>query len=166
MLFVLAFLAPILLSASTKAIGLLPARSFLEKQDLVIPWTHHFVRMTQPVSQATAVESITELELAKRIAQRLGIIPAHPELAEEPLSILAGAVRGAFQGVEPGTEIDRLLKGELLPLREFPVDEYRTPSSKLEFISSTAKEKGLSALPRIIVDTPLGVMRNPGGSNW
>ena len=79
-----------------------------------------------------------------------------PELAEEPLSILAGAVRGAFQGVEPGTEIDRLLKGELLPLREFPVDEYRTPSSKLEFVSSTAKEKGLSALPRIIVDTPWG----------
>jgi anaerobic selenocysteine-containing dehydrogenase len=62
---------------------------------------------------------------------------------EDPWQALEKATVEAF---EKG-RFDDLLKGAVLKLRQRPVNEYQTPSGKIELYSSKALEMGVSPLP-------------------
>lgn len=140
----------------------LPAATFYEKDDLVLPWTHRHVRLMQKAIEPLG-ESRGEARLMTELAQRLGL--TQEWLYEDPWL----AMRRAFEGaLEEGT-FDDLLAGKTLPLKERPRNEYQTPSGKIELASRKARELGFDPLPRHM---PLGqgsgtfVLLNSAGRNY
>eukprot|EP00727_Mastigamoeba_balamuthi_P013735 m51a1_g8985 putative formate dehydrogenase / nitrate reductase (662) ;mRNA; r:57059-59224 len=125
----------------------LPACSFLEKEDMQIPYMHRCARLS-PAVLPPAGSSVSEYQLMQMIARELGLTDA--PLFEDPRVLLARAMRGSLEGVEEGQEMERLLSGELLRLRQLPLDRYATPSGKIEFWSSGAEAAGLPPMPRVV----------------
>jgi anaerobic selenocysteine-containing dehydrogenase len=64
-------------------------------------------------------------------------------LFEDPWEAMERALEKALE--EGGFR--RLLKGERLKLRGFPREKYPTPSSRIEFVSSVAKQHDINPLP-------------------
>jgi anaerobic selenocysteine-containing dehydrogenase len=118
----------------------LPAPTYLEKDDLVIPWGHRYVRLSPQVVQPVT-DSLSEPALMRNLASRLG--QTEEWLYEDEWAVLERAVEPALgEGC-----LDRLRTGELLEARLKPTDRYPTPSGKIEFVSSTAERAGLDPLP-------------------
>lgn len=118
----------------------LPAPTCLEKEDLIIPWSHNYVRLSPKITEP-AGESRDEIWLMQEMARCL-------ELSEEwlyasPMECLKHALRESFGD---GTW-DDLKRGKTLRLRCRPLDEYPTPSGKIEFYSQKAEKSGLPPLP-------------------
>jgi anaerobic selenocysteine-containing dehydrogenase len=118
----------------------LPAPTFLEKDDLVIPWGHNYVQYSR-----RAVHPITnsrsEVWVMREIAKRLGL--TEDWLYEDPWRAVELSLENAFEG----DSFQSLISGEILTLKTKPKDSYSTPSGKIEFFSSKAAELGLNPLP-------------------
>jgi anaerobic selenocysteine-containing dehydrogenase len=118
----------------------LPAPTYLEKDDLVIPWSHNCVQYSNRIVRRTT-DSRSEIWVMQEIARRLGL--AAGWLYDDPWVAVELALRDAF---EEGS-FESLRSGEMLKLKRRPKNNYRTASGKIEFHSSRAVEMGLNPLP-------------------
>ncbi|MBI4858806.1 MAG: molybdopterin-dependent oxidoreductase [Candidatus Riflebacteria bacterium] len=122
----------------------LPAASYLEKDDLVIPWTHRWVRWAPRVVTPLG-ESRDEVWIMQRLARAAAAAtPESPWLFDEPWAVLEKALEGAFDG---GSVAD-LRAGTPLKLRVRPPDHYPTPSGLIELAASRLDRPGATPLPR------------------
>jgi len=119
----------------------LPAPTFLEKEDIVVSYSHKHMRKSNKVMEPLG-ESRDELWTMMELARRLNL--REERLYEDCWK----AVQNAFSidAFEDGTFVD-LMDGKTLHLKMKPQKEYQTPSGKIEFYSSIAEERGLAALP-------------------
>jgi len=118
----------------------LPAPTYLEKDDLVIPWGHNYVQYSNRILRPIT-DSRSEVWLMREIARRLGL--TEDWLYEDPWVAVELALADAFE--EGGLE--SLRSGRMLKLKRRPKNSYLTPSGKIEFHSSRAAETGLNPLP-------------------
>jgi anaerobic selenocysteine-containing dehydrogenase len=117
----------------------LPAPTYLEKEDIVVSDSHPYVRNSQRAIDPLG-ESRDEAWVMRALAERLGI---EDWLSEDPWEAVEKASTGAF---EDGTFLD-LLEGRTLTLKSRSRDVYQTPTGKIEFASKVAEKEGLSPLP-------------------
>ncbi len=120
--------------------AVLPAPTFLEKEDVSMADCHPYTRLSNRCVGPLG-ESRSEVWVMREMATRLGRV--EPWLFEEPREALARALRDAFVDGSPGD----LFRGEDLRFRERSRGEYQTPSGKVEFYSTTAREP-ITPLPR------------------
>jgi anaerobic selenocysteine-containing dehydrogenase len=118
----------------------LPAATYLEKSDLNFSDHHLYTRLS-----AKAIEPLGECRheiwVMQQLAERLGCTESW--VFEDPWQALEKATMNAFEN----GRFDDLLNGAVLKLRQRPVDEYQTPSGKIELYSSKALQMGASPLP-------------------
>ena len=118
----------------------LPAQTFLEKDDAVIPWAHRFVRKSNQTVDPLG-ESRHEIDLMVDIARGIGrkddAIFENPWVAVER-SMEDCLVHGSFQD---------FLDGKTLELKFTPPDRYPTPTGRIELWSSTAVKNGFNPVP-------------------
>ncbi len=115
----------------------LPAPTFYEKEDVVIPYSHGYVIYSRRVIQPLG-ESRDEVWLTCRLAEKLGI----KDVCTDPIEALREALDGALEG-----SFEDLLEGKVLRLKYRPIEEYQTPSGKIEFYSTVAAKRGINPLP-------------------
>jgi len=125
----------------------LPASTYLEKEDLIIPYGHNYVRYSKRAVKPVT-DSRGEAWVMGKIAKRLGLTEGW--LYEDPWKSVESALENALEG---GT-FQSLKSGKMLTFRTKSNNNYSTPSSKIEFYSSIASETGLNPLP---TQTPLCV---------
>ena len=118
----------------------LPAPTYLEKEDLVIPWSHDHVQLS-PQVVPPVTDSRSESWVMRELAKRLRL--AEDWLFEDPWASVELALEDAL---EEGSD-ESLRSGAALKLKSKPRDNYPTPSGKIEFRSSEAAGLGLSPLP-------------------
>ena len=119
----------------------LPARTFLEKEDIIIPDSHRYVSWSQRAA-APSEDSRHEIWVMRQLSDRLNLL--HPRLYENEHKALRYALAHAF---ESGC-FDDLLAGKRLKLKCRPAAQYQTPSGKIEFYSHQASANGWTPLPR------------------
>jgi anaerobic selenocysteine-containing dehydrogenase len=118
----------------------LPATTYLEKSDVVLPYGHNYVAFSQRAIEPQG-ESRDETWLTCELAKRLGA----PEwVCRDPIQVLREALEGAIEGT-----FEDLLSGKVLRLKTRPLDAYQTPSGKIELYSTTAIKLGHSPLPEM-----------------
>ncbi len=118
----------------------LPAPSYLEKADLVPPWSHNCLQLSPQVIQPVT-NSRSEVRVMQELARRLGL--KEDWLYQGPWHAVEQALQGAFAA----GEWTQLLAGERVFLSSKPRDQYPTPSGKIEFDSTLARQMGFAALP-------------------
>ena len=118
----------------------LPAPTFLEKEDIVIPDSHNCVQYSHQVVPPVT-DSRHEIRVMAGIARRLGL--EEPWLYEDALMAVMSAMSKAF---ENGGMQD-LVSGKRLRLACKPKNHYPTPSGKIEFYAATALAGGHSPMP-------------------
>jgi anaerobic selenocysteine-containing dehydrogenase len=121
----------------------LPAQTYLEKEDIVIPWSHWYTRKSQK-AVAPLGESMHEVDVMVEISKRLGLREAW--LYEDPWKAIEKSLEDAL---ETGSFND-LVEGRTVKLKYRDRNEYQTPSGKIEFSSRLAEEKGYPGLPNQI----------------
>jgi anaerobic selenocysteine-containing dehydrogenase len=119
---------------------ILPAPTYLEKEDLVIPWSHRYLQYSRQVVPPVA-DSRSEIWVMREVSRRLGL--TEEWLFEDPWVAVEGALEDAF---EEGN-IQSLRSGAMVQLKRKPRDSYTTPSGRIEFYSSQAPGRGQNALP-------------------
>jgi anaerobic selenocysteine-containing dehydrogenase len=133
----------------------LPAATYLEKDDVVLSDCHPFLRVARKSVEPLA-ESMDDHQVMLRLSEQLGI--TEPWVYVDPWKDMERVFQEAFTD---GTYSD-LLDGKPLQLRHKPVDEYQTPSGRLEFTSTSVLE-GVSPLPlqyEISLDEGMLIMLN------
>jgi anaerobic selenocysteine-containing dehydrogenase len=129
----------------------LPAASFLEFDDLVLPYFHNAVS-----AQVKAVEPLGEAlpnqEIFRRLARQMGF--AEPELTESDASIMATLLRQSGCGLDFAGLAGRgtVLTGR--PVTAFADLVFPTPSGKIEIASERAVADGHPRLPFPHADQP------------
>ncbi|MBU6996644.1 MAG: molybdopterin-dependent oxidoreductase [Theionarchaea archaeon] len=118
----------------------LPAPTFLEKEDVVIPWGHRYVRKSSQVIPPVG-ESRSELWVMAQLAHRLGLDTTW--VCEDCWKAIEKALEHAFEN----GSVQDLRTGSTLALRMNPCDEYQTPTGKIELASTKAGEYHASPLP-------------------
>ena len=121
----------------------LPAQTYFEKEDVVIPWAHRYVRKSEKTI-APLGESVHEIDVMQELARRLDL--KQEWLFEDPWKAVEKALEKSF---EEGSFQD-LLAGAPVKLRCRSREAYQTPSGKIEFSSSVAEARGYPSLPRQI----------------
>jgi len=119
----------------------LPAPTFFEKEDIVIPYSHRYVRKSEKVIEPLG-ESKSELWIMGQLAKRLNL--KKEWLHEDPWKAVEKALENAF---EEGS-ISDLRKKKTLKLKMKPKNEYQTPTGKIEFYATKAEKLGLTPLPK------------------
>ncbi len=120
----------------------LPAPTFLEKADIVIPDSHNCVQYSHQVIPPVT-DSRHEIQVMTGIAERLGLQTSW--LYDDALTTIVSAMAGAFENGMP----QDLMSGRRLSLRCKPRDDYPTPSGKIEFYATSALASGHSPLPAL-----------------
>jgi anaerobic selenocysteine-containing dehydrogenase len=120
--------------------AVLPAPTFLEKEDISTSDCHPYTRLSNRCVEPIG-ENHSEIWVMREMAARLGRL--EPWLFEEPREALAKALEDAFENGFP----EDLFRGEDLRLRERSREEYQTPSGKVEFYSTIAGEP-ITPLPK------------------
>ena len=118
----------------------LPAPTYLEKEDLVIPWGHNYVRYSKRAVRPVT-NSRSEIRDMQEIAKRLGL--TEDWLYEDAWNSVDLALENALEKGNSQT----LKSGEMLTLKTKSENNYSTPSGKIEFYSSIAAEAGLNPMP-------------------
>jgi len=118
----------------------LPAPTYLEKDDVVLSDSHPYVRMARKAVEPWG-KSRDEVWVMRELARRVGVEDGW--VYDDPWAEAGRALVNAF--IDGGFE--DLMSGSQLRLRMRPMDEYQTPSGRVEFYSSAAEE-GVSPLPR------------------
>ncbi|MGQ9625070.1 MAG: molybdopterin-dependent oxidoreductase [Candidatus Bathycorpusculaceae bacterium] len=119
----------------------LPARTFLEKEDVVISYSHKYVRKSKKVIEPLG-ESKSELWIMTNIVKRLGL--KEKWLYEDPWKAVGRALEKAFEN----GDFSELNSGKVLRLKMKPKNKYQTPTGKIEFYSTKAEKLGFSPLPK------------------
>ena len=127
----------------------LPAPTYLEKEDLIIPYGHNYVRYSRRAVNPVT-NSRSEVRVMRKIAERLGL--TEDWLHEDAWNSVELALENALEG---GT-FQSLRSGEMLKLKTKSKNNYSTPSGKIEFYSSIAAENGLNPMP---IQTPLCIAK-------
>jgi len=118
----------------------LPAATYLEKDDLAIAWSHNHVMISRRVIEPQG-ESRDEVWVMQEVARRMSL--QEEWLYESPWKAIEEALDGALM---TGTCED-LLEGKSLLLRYRPRTEYQTPSGRVELYSTVAEAQGFSPIP-------------------
>lgn len=118
----------------------LPAPTYLEKEDIVIPWAHQYVRYASRVVRPIT-DSRDEVRVMQALATRLGL--EHTPVFEDPWN----AIEQAFKDVLDDGDWKDLMTGKLLKFVTKPVARYSTPSGKIELAASQAVALGVDSLP-------------------
>lgn len=119
----------------------LPAPTYLEKEDIVISYSHGYVRISRKAVEPLG-ESRDEVWIMRELAKRLKL--KEKWIYEKPWNAIKKALQGAFQR---GSFKD-LMADETLKLKSKPKNKYQTPTGKIEFYSKKAEEYGLNPLPK------------------
>jgi anaerobic selenocysteine-containing dehydrogenase len=117
----------------------LPAPTYLEKDDVVLCDSHPHVRKARRAVESWG-KSRDEVWVMRELARRVGVEDGwvyDDPWAEAGRTLANAFMDGGFQD---------LMSGSTLRLRMRPMDEYQTPSGRIEFYSSVAE--GVSPLPR------------------
>lgn len=118
----------------------LPAPTFLEKDDAVIPYGHPYARLAKKALEPIT-DSRSEVQIMQELARRLDL--KNEWLFEDPWEALR---RVLPEALEEG-DFDSLISGNLVKLRRRSNSIYATPSGKIEFYSSQAETLGKNPLP-------------------
>lgn len=118
----------------------LPAPTYLEKEDLIPPWGHSYVRYSPKVIEPVT-DSRTEVWVMQILAKRLGL--QEKWLYTDPWTTVKTVLDTS---VERG-DLAELKTGKLLKLKRKPKDHYSTRSGKIELVSSRAVTSGFCPLP-------------------
>jgi anaerobic selenocysteine-containing dehydrogenase len=118
----------------------LPAQTYLEKEDLVPGYSHSYITKSNRVVEPLG-ESRNETWITIELARRLGL--KEEWLYWDPWLVLEEVFKDQFLN---GTFED-LMEGATLKLRTRITSEYQTPTGKLEFVSGKAVESGFDPLP-------------------
>jgi len=127
----------------------LPAPTYMEKSDVNLSDHHLHVRLSRQVIDPLE-ESRDEIFIMHELKKRLGIDSGW--LQEDPWVALGQTLKDSF---DEGS-FEGLLEGGVAKLKLRPMDQYQTPSGKIEFTSSKAIEEGHSPLPYQIPLTTAG----------
>jgi len=119
---------------------ILPAATFLEKDDIIVADSHPYTRLC-PKIIAPLGESKSEVWFMQQLAAKLRRTELW--LYEAPFDAVGRAFDSSF---ENGTFAD-LEKNVMLKVKKKPQHAYQTLSGKMEFFSQKAKELGLNPLP-------------------
>jgi len=119
----------------------LPAATFLEKEDVVVSYSHKYVRKSKKIVEPMG-ESKTELWIMAQLIRRLGL--EEDWLHQDPWQAIGKSLKIAF---ENGNATD-LREGKTLKLKIKPREEYQTTSGRVEFYSKKAEELGMTPLPK------------------
>ena len=119
----------------------LPAPTYLEKEDIVIPDSHNCVRYSHQVS-LPVTGSRHEIQVMTGIAERMGL--PEPWLYDDALATIVSAMPDAF---ENGT-VQELMSGRQLRLACKPRHDYPTFSGKIEFYATAAPANRYSPMPK------------------
>ena len=133
----------------------LPATTYLEKNDVIVSDCHPFIRLAMKAIEPLA-ESRDEYPLMLELARRMSV--DEPWVHVDPWKDMAHNFRDAFTN----GDFQDLIDGKSLQLSYKPIDKYQTKSGKIEFSSNSVKE-GVSPLPRqleISIDDGEYVMLN------
>ena len=122
---------------------ILPAPNFLEKEDVIFPWGHNYLRYNQKIVRT---DIPTEIDQMWAIAERLGM--QQTWIKENPQQALLHSLRKVLDN--PQEMIDNPHK--VYKCKILPRDAYQTPSGKIEFHSSTAPE-GINPVPQYREET-------------
>ncbi len=140
----------------------LPAATYLEKSDLNLSDHHLYTRLSTKAIEPLE-ECKHEIWVMQQLAKRIGC--REPWVFEDPWQALEQAMMETFEN----GRFDDLLKGAILKLRQRPINEYQTPSGKIELYSSKAPEIGASPLPvQLSLDKNEGwfTLLNSSLPNW
>ena len=118
----------------------LPAPTFLEKEDVVISYSHKYVRKSKKVIEPLG-ESKSELWVITQLAQQM---QCNEWAAEDAWDI----IETAFQGACDTGSVQDLKKGGMITLKMRPKNEYQTPTKKIELYATKAESLGVSPLPK------------------
>jgi anaerobic selenocysteine-containing dehydrogenase len=119
---------------------ILPAPTHFEKGDLVVSYSHPYIKLSNRVIEPLG-ESRDEVWLMREIARRLGI--DEESIFEDPVEALGEALKPSIDTSNRRS----LLAGEILMLKQAPRDSYPTPSGRIEFYSTRALKVGIPPLP-------------------
>ncbi len=119
----------------------LPAPTYFEKEDIVIPYSHSYVRKSNQVIEPRG-ESRSELQIMEELVIRLHC--KETWIYEDKWEALHNGLQNAF---ETG-DISHIRKGKLLTLKMRPENEYQTPTGRIELHSTTAEKMGAAPLPK------------------
>jgi anaerobic selenocysteine-containing dehydrogenase len=118
---------------------ILPATSYLEKRDIVLSYSHRFVRVSDKAIQPIG-ESKNEVWVMRAIARELGI---DGWVMEDPWRALENALKDSFENCS----FQDLLNGKTCILKIRDREIYHTPTGKIELYSTYAERNGYSPLP-------------------
>jgi len=124
----------------------LPAASFLEFDDLVVPYFHHTLSAQVQVQEAPG-DALPNQEIFRRLARRLGL--NDPALFESDGEILASLMEMTPAGISFETLKE---KGTVeiydAPRVQFESLSFATPSGKIELASEAALDEGMPFVPQ------------------
>jgi anaerobic selenocysteine-containing dehydrogenase len=118
----------------------LPARTYLEKDDLVLSYAHYYVTKSNAAVEPLG-ESRDETWINVELAKRLGLVEEW--IYEAPWTVIGGVLRDEFLD----GSFEDLMEGATLKLRTRSIAEYQTPTGRMEFASQKAAELGFDPLP-------------------
>ncbi|MCW4048297.1 MAG: molybdopterin-dependent oxidoreductase [Candidatus Bathyarchaeota archaeon] len=117
----------------------LPASTYLEKDDVIVSDCHPYVMLAKKVIEPEG-ESRDEVWVMREIAKRVGVKESW--VYSDPWIEVKSSFIDAF---EEGT-VEDYLAGKTCKLKSRPMDEYQTPSGRIEFASTSASGE-VTALP-------------------
>jgi anaerobic selenocysteine-containing dehydrogenase len=126
----------------------LPAPTYLEKDDVVLCDSHPYARRAVKAVEPEG-ESRDEVHVMRVLARLVGV--AEPWVYEDPWVAVREALKDAFAD----GSVEEFMGGAQLRLRSRPRDEYQTPTGRIEFAATSVPE-GVTPLPRQ-VELSLGV---------
>lgn len=119
----------------------LPAPTFLEKEDIVVSYSHKYVRKSEKVIEPLG-ESKSELWIAQKVAAQLHC--KETWVYEDCWKV----IEKAFQNACENKDISDLRKGKTVQLKMKPNNEYHTPTGKIELYATRAAELQVTPLPK------------------
>lgn len=118
----------------------LPAPTYLEKDDVVYSYWHNLLVYNKAVVQPMG-EARPEYWVVEELGKRLGL-GGHPLLREGPWDAVDAALRPA------GVELAKLKAAGVLPLRRGDPLKFNTPTGRIELYSLAAERIGASPFPK------------------
>ncbi|ABL88970.1 molybdopterin oxidoreductase [Pyrobaculum islandicum DSM 4184] len=118
----------------------LPAPTYLEKDDVVYSYWHNYLVYNTAVAEPPG-EARRETWVVAKLAELLGLAE-HPLMREDPWEAVDKAIRGA------GVTLKELKERGYVKLRAPDYYNFSTATGKVEFYSVTAERRGLSPLPQ------------------
>ena len=119
---------------------ILPAPTYLEKDDVVISYSHCYTRLSRRAVNPIG-ESKDEIWVMRELAKRLKL--KENWIFEDPWKAVKKTLEGAFEN----GSFEDLIANSTLKLKSKPKNEYQTPTGKIEFYSKKAEELDLSPFP-------------------